>query len=118
IFARARRLKPCPRKATVRSGKQPSAYFAVYINCEDEKQRNLRMELIKVIYWDNQSHFTVLFMIQGCKYDSNNLSIMIDYRTSTISPVNRRFHHQHFLFPVGELHIINYCPLVSNTMKF
>src|SRR5699024_12326094 len=28
-FARARRLKPCPRKATGRSGKQCS-YFAVY----------------------------------------------------------------------------------------
>src|SRR5690625_1800959 len=34
-FARARRLKPCPRKATVRSGKQTRAYFAVYINCVD-----------------------------------------------------------------------------------
>src|SRR5690625_963202 len=34
-FARARRLKPCPRKATVRSGKQPSAYVAVYTNYED-----------------------------------------------------------------------------------
>src|SRR5699024_9166753 len=29
-YARARRLKPCPRKATIRSGKQPSAYFAFY----------------------------------------------------------------------------------------
>src|SRR5690625_52473 len=29
-FARARRLKPCPRKATVRSGKQPGAYVEVY----------------------------------------------------------------------------------------
>src|SRR5699024_11478639 len=28
-FARARRLKPCPRKATVRSGKQTRAYVAV-----------------------------------------------------------------------------------------
>src|SRR5690625_4627449 len=34
-FARARRLKPCPRKATVRSGKQSSAYVTVYINYED-----------------------------------------------------------------------------------
>src|SRR5699024_5274727 len=31
-FARPRRLKPCPRKATVRSGKQSSAYVAVNIN--------------------------------------------------------------------------------------
>src|SRR5699024_368618 len=29
-FARARRLKPCPRKATVRSGKQSSAYDTVH----------------------------------------------------------------------------------------
>src|SRR5699024_3268914 len=33
-FARARRLKPCPRKATVRSGKQTRANFEVYINYE------------------------------------------------------------------------------------
>src|SRR5699024_5224675 len=34
--ARARRLRPCPRKATVRSGKQPNAYVAaVYINYKD-----------------------------------------------------------------------------------
>src|SRR5699024_12755180 len=31
-FARARRLKTCPRKATDRSEKQPSAYVAVYID--------------------------------------------------------------------------------------
>src|SRR5690625_201566 len=72
---------------------EPRSDFAVYINCEDEKQRNLRMELIKVIYWDNQSHFTVLFMIQGSKYDTNNLAIMIDHRTSAIPSINRRFHH-------------------------
>src|SRR5690625_1294518 len=38
-FARARRLKPCPRKATVRSGKQPSTYAAVYIKHEDESNK-------------------------------------------------------------------------------
>src|SRR5699024_11027596 len=32
-LARARRLKPCPRKATVRSGKYPSAYVTVYRFC-------------------------------------------------------------------------------------
>jgi len=32
-FARARRLKPCPRKATVRSGKQTRAYVAIYRHC-------------------------------------------------------------------------------------
>src|SRR5690625_6720785 len=30
-FARARRLNPCPRKATVRSGKQPNAYLATIL---------------------------------------------------------------------------------------
>src|SRR5690625_3171374 len=40
-FARARRLKPCPRKATVRSGKQTRTYVAVYIDYEGLKATTL-----------------------------------------------------------------------------
>src|SRR5690625_3013432 len=39
-FAMARRLKPCPRKATVRSEKQPRSYVTVYINDEGLKAIN------------------------------------------------------------------------------
>src|SRR5699024_10752883 len=47
-FARARRLKPCPRKATVRSGKQSSAYVvAVYRFCVKDKNSFRRDEKSK-----------------------------------------------------------------------
>src|SRR5699024_5965121 len=59
-FAGARRLKPCPRKATIRSGKQPSAYLAFYITTRITttlyggtsiyaQSQNLRKEPIKLM---------------------------------------------------------------------
>src|SRR5690625_4750629 len=41
-FARARRLKPCPRKATVRSGKQLSVYAAIYMNSRIKSNNSFR----------------------------------------------------------------------------
>src|SRR5699024_8009886 len=52
-FARARRLKPCSRKATVRSGKQTRAYFAVYINYE-----------IKSDNYEKSLHYLVFFSLR------------------------------------------------------
>src|SRR5690625_7137182 len=52
-FARARRLKPCPRKATVRSGKQTRAYFEVYINYE-----------IKSDNYEKSLHYLVFFSLR------------------------------------------------------
>ena len=52
-FARARRLMPCPRKATVRSGKQPNAYVAVYRFCV--KNNNLLVGRVIAMVFDGTS---------------------------------------------------------------
>src|SRR5699024_2846463 len=54
-LAGARRLKPCPRKATVRSGKQLRTYVAVYINnYENLKYESLLFQLCTHIYTNMQ----------------------------------------------------------------
>src|SRR5699024_10778726 len=52
-YARARRLKPCPLKATVRSGKHTRAYFEVYINYE-----------IKSDNYEKSLHYLVFFSLR------------------------------------------------------
>src|SRR5699024_7470466 len=60
-FTRARRLKPCPRKATVRSGKQIPVYVAVYIFCVKRvfflKYRQV-IASICIIFWISAQNYT------------------------------------------------------------
>src|SRR5699024_6098421 len=60
-LAGARRLKPCPRKATVRSGKQIPVYVAVYIFCVKRvfflKYRQV-IANICIIFWISAQNYT------------------------------------------------------------